>query len=129
MINSFGCSDSICKSFWVWPTNLVVPNAFAPGLNYVGEDAVFIPKGHSLDQYEIWIYDKWGNEVFYSDKIDNGIKSPGEEWNGTDKNGEPMAMGVYAWKIRAVFDDGTRWTGQSNVHGIIKTFGTLTLLR
>jgi len=38
-------------------------------------------------------------------------------------------MGVYAWKIRAVFDDDTRWTGQSNVYGIIKTFGTLTLLR
>ena len=129
VINSFGCEDSICKSFWVWPTNLVVPNAFAPGLNYVGEDAVFLPKGHSLDQYEIWIYDKWGNEVFYSSKIDPSIKSPGEPWDGTDKNGEPLAMGVYAWKIRAVFDDGTRWTGQSNVYGIIKTFGTLTLLR
>ena len=129
VINSFGCEDSICKSFWVWPTNLVVPNAFAPGINYVGEDAVFLPKGHSLDQYEIWIYDKWGNEVFYSSKIDPSIKSPGEPWDGTDKNGEPLAMGVYAWKIRAVFDDGTRWTGQSNVYGIIKTFGTLTLLR
>jgi PKD repeat protein len=49
--NSFGCSDSICRKFWVWPTNLVVPNAFAPDLDYIGEDALFLPKGHSLDQY------------------------------------------------------------------------------
>jgi hypothetical protein len=38
-------------------------------------------------------------------------------------------MGVYAWKIRAVFDDGTRWTGTENVYGIEKASGTLTLIR
>ena len=129
VVNSYGCSDSICKSFWVWPINLVVPNAFAPGLNYIGEDALFLPKGHSLDQYEIWIYDKWGNEVFNSNKIDPVIKGPSEGWDGKLPSGEPAALGVYAWRIRAVFDEGTRWTGQSNVHGITKTFGTLTLLK
>ena len=128
VINSFGCSDSICKSFWVWPTNLIVPNAFAPELNYVGEDAIFLPKGHSLDQYEIWIYDKWGNQVWYSNDIDPVIKSPAEGWDGTF-NGEPLPMGVYAWKIRAVFDDGTRWTGTENVYGVEKASGTLTLIR
>jgi hypothetical protein len=128
VINSFGCSDSICKSFWVWPTNLIVPNAFAPELNYVGEDAIFLPKGHSLDQYEIWIYDKWGNQVWYSNDIDPVIKSPAAGWDGTF-NGEPLPMGVYAWKIRAVFDDGTRWTGTENVYGVEKASGTLTLIR
>jgi len=130
VINSFGCSDSVCKSFWVWPTNLVVPNAFAPDLDYIGEDALFLPKGHSLDQYEIWIYDKWGNEVWYSDKLDPVLKSPAEGWDGKDQmTGESVPMGVYAWKIRAVFDDGTRWTGQNNVHGAHKAYGTLTLIR
>jgi len=130
VINSFGCSDSVCKSFWVWPTNLVVPNAFSPDLDYIGEDALFLPKGHSLDQYEIWIYDKWGNEVWYSDKLDPVLKSPAEGWDGKDQmTGESVPMGVYAWKIRAVFDDGTRWTGQNNVHGAHKAYGTLTLIR
>jgi len=128
VINSFGCEDSICKSFWVWPTNLIVPNAFAPELHYVGEDAIFLPKGHSLDQYEFWIYDKWGNQVWYSNDIDPVIKSPAEGWDGTF-NGEPLPMGVYAWKIRAVFDDGTRWTGSENVYGVKKASGTLTLIR
>jgi PKD repeat protein len=128
--NSFGCTDSICRKFWVWPTSLVVPNAFAPGLDYVGEDALFLPKGHSLQTYEIWIYDKWGELVWHSTKIDPQYLSPGEGWNGKYLgDGEDLPMGVYAWKINAVFDDGTRWNGQSNVHGLVKDYGTLTLLR
>ena len=128
--NSYGCSDSICKSFWIWSTNLIVPNAFAPELDYVGDDALFLPKGHSLSQYELWIYDKWGNNVFYTDSIDPFLKSPANGWNGNDiKTGEPVPMGVYAWRIKAVFDDGTRWTGQESVYGVTKTYGTLTLIR
>ena len=91
---------------------------------------IFLPKGHSLDQYELWIYDKWGNNVFYTNEIDPIIKSPSEGWNGNDiKTGEPVPMGVYAWRIRAVFDDGTRWTGQKSVYDITKAYGTLTLIR
>ncbi len=130
VINSYGCSDSICKDFWIWPTNLIVPNSFAPGLDYVGEDALFLPKGHSLEKYEIWIYDKWGALVWHSTKIDPQYKSPGEGWNGKYMgDGEDLPMGVYSWKIEAVFDDGTRWTGQENVHGFQKDYGTLTLIR
>ena len=81
----------------VWPTNLIVPNAFAPDLNYIGEDALFLPKGHSLKEYEIWIYDKWGSVVWYSNKIDPDIKSPAEGWDGKHMDsGEPLPMGVYA---------------------------------
>ena len=130
VINSFGCADSICKSFWVWPTNLIVPNAFAPDLNYIGEDALFLPKGHSLKEYEIWIYDQWGSAVWYSNKIDPGIKSPAEGWDGKHMDsGEPLPMGVYAWRIRALFDNNEFWTGQDNTHGFQKAYGTLTLIR
>ena len=130
VINSFGCADSICKSFWVWPTNLIVPNAFAPDLNYIGEDALFLPKGHSLKEYEIWIYDQWGSVVWYSNKIDPDIKSPAEGWDGKHMDsGEPLPMGVYAWRIRALFDNDVLWIGQDNTHGFQKAYGTLTLIR
>ncbi|MDA7722084.1 PKD domain-containing protein [Schleiferiaceae bacterium] len=130
VVNSFGCADSICKSFWVWPTNLIVPNAFAPDLNYIGEDALFLPKGHSLKEYEIWIYDQWGSLVWYSNEIDPDIKSPAEGWDGKHMDsGEPLPMGVYAWRIRALFDNNEFWTGQDNTHGFQKAYGTLTLIR
>ena len=130
VINSYGCIDSVCKSFWVWPANLIVPNAFAPGLNYIGEDALFLPKGHSLEQYEIWIYDKWGNEVWYSNEIEPILKSPAKGWDGRHiQTEEDLPMGVYAWRIYAVFDDGSRWQGEENQHGYTKAYGTLTLIR
>ena len=87
----------LIAKLWVWPTNLIVPNAFAPDLNYIGEDALFLPKGHSLKEYEIWIYDQWGSVVWYSNKIDPDIKSPAEGWDGKHMDsGEPLPMGVYA---------------------------------
>ena len=68
--------------------------------------------------------------VFHTIEIDPIIKSPSEGWDGNDiKSGEPVPMGVYAWRIRAVFDDGTRWTGQESVYDITKAYGTLTLIR
>ena len=46
------------------------------------------------------------------------------------RNKERQApMGVYAWKIRATFRDGSIWNGQENVHGFERTYGTLTLIR
>ena len=125
-----GCTNSLCKNLWIWESSLYVPNAFAPDLNYVGEDNMFLPKGHNLDVYELWIYDKWGNLVYYSDKIESLYNSPSEGWNGLFMGtGEPMPLGVYSWRINAIFLDNIRWLGQENSFGEILTYGTLTLLR
>ncbi len=127
--NSFGCKDSTCQTFWLWPPMLTVPNALAPDLDYVGEDNRFLPKGHSLGHYELWIYDKWGNLVFYTDKLDSEGK-PLDYWDGLDRStGKPCPMGVYAWRINAVFDDGTRWIGQNDKYQRQRPYGTLTLIR
>ena len=124
------CTNSLCKNLWIWESSLYVPNAFAPDLNYVGEDNMFLPKGHNLDIYELWIYDKWGNLVYYSDKIESLYNSPLEGWNGLFMGtGEPMPLGVYSWRINAIFLDNKRWLGQENSFGEILTYGTLTLLR
>ena len=124
------CSNSLCKDLWIWQSSLYVPNAFAPDLNFIGEDNRFLPKGHNLDVYELWIYDKWGNLVFYSDKIQEPYMSPAEGWNGLFMgSGDPLPMGVYSWRINASFLDNKRWNGQMNSHGEVLTYGTLTLLR
>jgi PKD repeat protein len=126
--NSFGCSDSVCTSLWLWPAQLDVPNALAPDINYAGEDAVFLPKGHSLMEYELTIFDKWGNIVFTTTALDaNGI--PSEAWNGRLNNiGNPLPMGAYVWKIVAVFDDGTSWLTERTKIGK-RDYGTVTLIR
>jgi PKD repeat protein len=126
--NSFGCKDSVCTSLWLWPAQLDVPNALAPDITYAGEDAVFLPKGHSLMEYELMIFDKWGNVVFVTTALDaNGI--PSEAWNGRLNNtGDPLPMGAYVWKIRAVFDDGPNWLTERSKIGK-RDYGTVTLIR
>ena len=124
----FGCVDDTCRNSWVWTPGLYVPNAFAPGLDYAGVDQFFLPIGHSLESYEMWIYDKWGNQIFYTDEIAQTYFNPATGWDGTF-DGEPLPMGVYSWRIRAAFRDGTRWMGQENEYGIVKPYGTLTLIR
>jgi PKD repeat protein len=126
--NSFGCSDSACTTLWLWPAQLDVPNALAPDITYAGEDAVFLPKGHSLKEYELTIFDKWGNIVFVSTSLD-GSGIPNEAWNGRLNNtGDPLPMGAYVWKIRAIFDDGTNWLTERTKIGK-RDYGTVTLIR
>lgn len=123
-----GCADSICQNIWIWPAKLHVPNAFAPGLDYVGEDNLFLPKGNSLISYELIIYDSWGNEVWRTTELTE-LGMPKIGWDGKNLNGLDCPMGVYAWTIRAIFDTGERWLGQEDSYGRIRPFGTLNLIR
>jgi hypothetical protein len=43
-----------------------------------------------IGTYEIWIYDRWGNEVFYSSDYTQG-------WDGTVKQHKECTDGVYYW--------------------------------
>ena len=67
-----------------WSTELFVPNVFSP--NQDGRNDVFKPRGTNLFEYNLRIYDRWGNLVFEADDIEDG-------WDGTF-NGEPMNSGV-----------------------------------
>ena len=46
---------------------LYVPNTFTP--NDDGRNDNFEPKGVGIESFEIYIYNRWGEEVFYSDNL------------------------------------------------------------
>ncbi|MDR9442611.1 MAG: PKD domain-containing protein, partial [Schleiferiaceae bacterium] len=129
MTNRYGCEDTLCQNFILDQLLLKVPNALAPGQEGVGEASVFLPKGNSLELYELSVYDKWGNRVFFTDSLDeNG--SPAEAWEGRkNKAGELLPMGAYVWKIRACFSDGMLWPGSQYKKQKGLKFGTVTLIR
>jgi gliding motility-associated-like protein len=75
-----------------------VPSAFTPGS---GNDytAYFIPRSllsKSIVTFNMQIFDRWGQKIFESDKID------GRGWDG-NHNGQAMPMGVYVYLIRVSF--------------------------
>jgi gliding motility-associated-like protein len=68
-----------------------IPNAFSP--NGDGLNDVFYPKGNNISEYQMSIYDRWGNLVFFTD-------SPDKPWDGKRKNSEEaILMDVYVYKI------------------------------
>lgn len=110
----YGCADSLCQDITVTIPLLYTPNAFSPDGN--GYNEVFLPiiSGMVLEDHELMIFDRWGQEVFVS-------TDPTVGWNGSLKNsGEVLPVGVYNWRlIERPFgsSDKKDW------------FGTVTLLR
>ena len=70
-------------------SELFVPNVFSP--NEDGRNDVFKPRGTNLFEYNLRIYDRWGNKVFEADDIEDG-------WDGT-LNGKPLNSGVFVYYI------------------------------
>lgn len=92
--NINGCADSITYCLRIDPDFvLFVPNAFTP--NGDGLNEIFLPQGTGIDidNFEMWIFDRWGNNIFYTEKWGKG-------WDGT-VNGDSKLVeeDVYVWKI------------------------------
>ncbi|MDR2963579.1 MAG: gliding motility-associated C-terminal domain-containing protein, partial [Bacteroidales bacterium] len=103
---------------------IYIPNAFSPH-NASESVRIFKPIAFNLQQCKLWIYDKWGNLMYYSEEVQNGTFAG--EWDGT-YNGESLPADVYMWKLEAQFLDGSTWAGQKKTLGYTR-FGNVTLIR
>lgn len=110
--NVYGCSDTTENSIKINPDYILyAPNAFTP--NGDGKNEIFIPMGvgFDADEYELMIFDRWGNMIFKS--ID-----PFTGWNGKANNGSTVAQqDTYVWKVivRDVLGKRHRYTGSVNL--------------
>lgn len=86
--------------------SIFVPNAFSP--NNDGFNDIFGAISAQLTTYEIFIYDRWGKRVFYSNNLDN-------TWDGTDGWGIPYPTGVYVYHIQGNFRNGENFNKTGNV--------------
>jgi len=93
-INDVGCTDTARMNIEInEPLVFFVPNSFTPdGKNY---NEVFLPvmtSGFDPWNYELRIFNRWGELVFISQNAQKG-------WNGTYDN-QDCPEGVYIWQIR-----------------------------
>ncbi len=91
--NEYGCSDQTIQTIHIGGfVAFYVPKAFSP--NEDGLNDVFLPKasGMAPDGFEMRIYDRWGNVIFFSDSWDKG-------WDGTI-DGKPVQLDLYVCKIK-----------------------------
>lgn len=126
IVDANGCVDTVQMYIAVdFFGGLFVPNALIP----TDDDPnvrVFSPKGTGLGSYRCMVFDKWGNKLWESTKLENG--SPAESWDGTH-DGEFVPQGAYVWKIDAIFQSGDIWEGMADRDGKYHEIGTVTLIR
>ncbi len=89
--------------------NVWIPSAFTPD----GVNSVFRvhPRSEVLAEFDMRIYNRWGQKVFESNSQQHG-------WNG-EFNQKPCALGVYSYMVV-----GKRMTGEE-----VFIKGTVTLIR
>ncbi len=102
--NSNGCADSTCSDVTIKPVwSFFIPNAFTPNNDEVNDG--FIGKSENVIEHEMWIYDRWGELLYYSGLTNNPESA--KPWNGkpSDKN-TPVQNDVYVWVVNLKDIDG-----------------------
>ena len=94
VINEYGCKDTAIKQIEVQDIfTLYVPTAFSPDYDNINDGFRAVGHGIDLDNYNLSIYDRWGELIWTSDDLF-------EYWNGYAKGGEKRVQnGSYVWKV------------------------------
>ena len=109
--NKFGCRDSIIEPVIIQPIwTFYVPNAFTP--NGDGIDDYFAGKGVGLINYEMWIFDRWGMQLYHCTDIN-------KPWDGTVQGGSGQQCQedtyVYLIDIIDIFHNSHRYVGRVTI--------------
>ncbi|MEQ8302118.1 MAG: PKD domain-containing protein [Cyclobacteriaceae bacterium] len=117
--NQFGCRDTTRLESAVRVEKggqVLIPNAFSPRLSRVsgggdmseGKNDVFLPITRGVVEFEMLIFNRWGELMFES-------RNPTVGWDGY-YNGKLCQQDVYVYKINAVYDNGQRMVRVGDVN-------------
>ena len=118
--SAFNCTDEyiLTPGLEIYSEEIKIANAFMPskegpsgGIYVTGDprNHIFHPNLATGDvtQYELQIYNRWGNLVFQTDEVERG-------WDGYS-NGKICPLAVYIWKIKLRFLNGEQITKVGDV--------------
>jgi gliding motility-associated-like protein len=107
---SLGCKKTIEQVF-IPEGDLYIPNAFTPDNDGVND--FFQVKGHDIRDFEIWIFNRWGELVYHSTDMN-------QVWDASHLGGDHyVKTESYTYRLMAV---GARNT-------VIKKHGSITIIR
>ncbi|WP_157373443.1 PKD domain-containing protein [Algoriphagus terrigena] len=94
-----GCQESVVKTVSITRSyRLMVPTGFTPT---AAENKTFLPKQKGLVNFELLIFNTWGELIFRSEDLET------EGWDGT-LEGKLLDAGVYAYRINGIATDGEK---------------------
>lgn len=89
----YNCVDTAYQTIIIEPDFVFyIPNAFTPDGDDIND--TFSGKGIFLENYEMTIFDRWGNLIFFTDNINN-------PWDGKANHGSELAQAdVYVYVVK-----------------------------
>ncbi|MBD5357173.1 MAG: gliding motility-associated C-terminal domain-containing protein [Bacteroides sp.] len=113
-------SDGSCESYGdtytisIGASQLLIPNAFSP--NDDGVNDIWKVSYRSLVDFECWIFDRQGHQLFH-------FNNPSDGWDGKH-NGTNVKAGVYFYVIKATGSDGKKYNKRGDINIITYKGGT-----
>ncbi len=94
-----GCKDTAYQTIRIDADFVFyIPNSFTP--NGDGINDYFFGKGVGIIKYNLWIFDRWGNQIFDC-SINDVPQSQPCQWDGRANGGQNEAqIDVYVWKVK-----------------------------
>lgn len=101
VIDEYGCTATSSSDVSA-PSTIYVPTAFSP--NGDGINDYFRVVGNSIEDFEMSIYNRWGQRVFFSNDVDEG-------WSGAGAQDSDYYSGntAFSYTITARASDGARY--------------------
>jgi gliding motility-associated-like protein len=96
------------------PYSLYIPDAFSPNGDLNNE--VFQAKGDNIYDFDMAVYNRWGEQIFFSNDINKG-------WDGKNEQGKEYKIDIYVYLIHYT----THIPGQSNVR--YAKIGRISMIR
>ena len=98
-----------CEKYTITVTEslLQIPNLITPD-SPSGTNQVFKVKYSSLVSFELWVYNRWGQQLFHT-------KDPSVGWDGT-QGGKPVPTGAYYYLVKARGTDGIRYNKKGDIN-------------
>lgn len=90
---------------------LEIPNLITPD-QLESKNSTFYVRYKSLISYEIWIYNRWGQELFHS-------TDPAQGWDGKF-NGKTVPTGAYYYMVKAEGAEGISYNKKGSIN-VLKT--------
>lgn len=97
VVSEHQCPAKVSHDITIKPDwTFYVPNTFTP--NRDGTNDGFIPKGHNIIEFQMWIFDRWGNMIYTTDKTKDPASA--KAWDGKANGGSKVAQeDVYVWVV------------------------------
>ncbi|MBQ0057181.1 MAG: gliding motility-associated C-terminal domain-containing protein [Bacteroidales bacterium] len=86
---------------------LQIPNLITPD-SPSGNNRVFKVKYQSLAKFEMWVYNRWGQQLYHT-------TDPSDGWDGT-QGGRVVPTGAYYYLIKALGTDGIHYQRRGDIN-------------